>query len=131
MEKAGSLPEGTSGQGRLRVLTKKQGPLSSTRAQQGCQVPRESPGELSTVRAGWTHPWRWPIPRAGVVSFAPKPWGDPELLALGRSQLGLAEAPESGYSELQQVVGLAEAPPSQQKLLSSCGTCTQGNITQP
>ena len=83
------------------------------------------------VGAGWTHPWPWPIPRAGIVSFPTEPWRGPELLALGRRHLGLVEASESGYSELQQVVGLAEAPPSQQKLLSSCGTCTQGNITQP
>ena len=62
----------------------------------------------------------------GKHSFLPPPemWGDPELLVLGRSQPGLVEAPESGYSEPQQVVGLAGAPPSQQKLLSSCGTCT-------
>ena len=93
MEKARSLPEGTSGQGRLRVLTQKQGPLSSTRAQQGCRVPRESPGALSTVRAGWTHLWPWPISRAGVVSFPTGAVGGPGAACPGEETAGLGGGP--------------------------------------
>lgn len=105
MEKARSLPEGTSGQGRLRVLTPKQGSQLHT-GSAGLPGPQRVPRGTQYSQSWLDSPVALAIPRAGVVSFPQEPWGDPELLALGRSQPGLVEAPESGCSELQAGGGL-------------------------
>lgn len=127
MEKARSLPEGAFGQVGLGVLTQKQGTLSYTRLSRVARSLESPKGEVSELEGPTGGTRLNSESESGFHSHWAQ--GDTQWVTLARSWL--VEGPEPGLSELQGVLGLAEAPhrsfflnsPASQRHMAACHPC--------